>query len=183
MQTSNESLDDLVQCLIGGIPITFLIDSGSKVNIIKGKDWNTLTQKKAVVWNLEERPTDILTPYASGQALDIKHRFQSTINIPGISEKIVSFYIIDKGEISLLGKETAKQMGLLRLGLSTNCINHVNAFQKIKNVAVKLTIDPKVKPVQQPLRRMPISVEARVEERLKEALEKNIIEKVTEPSA
>lgn len=93
----------------GGILITFLIDSGSKANIIKGKDWDTLKEQKAVIWDLEERPIDVLTPYASDRALDIKYRFQSTINVPDTTEKIASFYVIDKGEISLLGKETAKQ--------------------------------------------------------------------------
>lgn len=74
-------------------------------------------------------------------------------------------------------------MGLLKLSLSTNRINQVTAFPNITNVVIKLTIDPKVRPIQQPLKRIPISVEARMEERLKKAPEKDIIEKVTEPSA
>lgn len=40
--------DELIECLVGGVPKTFLIDSGCKVNIIQGDDWEILTQKEAV---------------------------------------------------------------------------------------------------------------------------------------
>lgn len=59
--------------------------------------------------------------------------------------------MVDEGEISL-GKETAKQLGLLRLGLNVNSINQVSIFPKIKGVVVGLIVDPKVEPIQQPLR-------------------------------
>ena len=90
--------------------------------------------------------------------------------------------MVDKGEISLLGKETAKKLGILKLGPNINKIDKVTAFPKIKDVIVKLTINPHVKPVQQPLRRVPISVEKLVEEKLQEALQSDIIERVLRPS-
>lgn len=49
-------------------------------------------------------------------------------------------------------------------------------------VKVKLSIDPSIKHVQQPLWRIAISVEKRVEEKFEEALRNNIIEKVEVPS-
>ncbi|XP_044760910.1 uncharacterized protein K02A2.6-like [Coccinella septempunctata] len=55
-------------------------------------------------------------------------------------------------------------------------------FPKIKDITVKLSIDHTIKPVKQPLRRIPIAVEAQVEEKLKEALQNDIIEHVTGPS-
>lgn len=45
-----------------------------------------------------------------------------------------------------------------------------------------MTIDPRVKPVQQPVRRVPIAVEEKVENKLNEALARDIIEKVMQPS-
>ncbi|XP_074032658.1 uncharacterized protein [Leptinotarsa decemlineata] len=41
--------DELIECKVGGVSITLLIDSGSKANIINGRDWKLLTNKKAVV--------------------------------------------------------------------------------------------------------------------------------------
>lgn len=181
---SGPNVDDgLVQCVVGGVLITVLIDSGSRVNIIKGEDWNRITKNKAVVWDIDPQTNDVLNPYGSEQPLKIKHRFQTTINTPGAPETITHFYVVEKGEIFLLGKETAKQIGVLKIGTNINQISQTTTFSKNKNVIVKLTIDPDVKPVKQPLRRIPISVETLVEEKLSEALKKDIIEKVTEPSA
>lgn len=91
--------------------------------------------------------------------------------------------MVDKGEIFLLGKETVKKLGILKLGLNINNVDKVAGFPKVKDVIVKLTINPHAKPVQQPLKRVPISVEKQVEEKLKAALQSNIIERVMELSA
>lgn len=140
-------------CKIGGTPLTLLIDSGSKVNIIAGNDWNLLKQKKAAVWNINTRTDNILKPYAAERPLEVKYQFDTTVSVAGTAEVITSFYVVEKGETSILGKETAKQLGILKLGLN---INHVETkaiiFPKIRNLTVKLTIDPSVKPVRQPLR-------------------------------
>ena len=45
-----------------------------------------------------------------------------------------------------------------------------------------LSIDKSVKPVQQPIRRIPISLEAQVEKKLEDALKLGIIEPVLGPS-
>lgn len=47
---------------------------------------------------------------------------------------------------------------------------------------VKLSVDPYVKPVQQPMRRFPIAVENQVEDKLNAGLQRDIIEKVNGPS-
>lgn len=65
---------------------------------------------------------------------------------------IAPFYVVNNGDISIIGKTTAKQLGILKLGLEVNKIEKITPFPKIKDVIVKLSIDPKVKPVQQPVR-------------------------------
>ena len=66
--------------------------------------------------------------------------------------------------------------------MDVNKIKKCSIFPTLKNIVVKLTIDPYVKPVQQPLRRIPIAVEKLVEEKLESALQRGIIEKVDGPS-
>ncbi|KAH8236225.1 hypothetical protein KR032_010156, partial [Drosophila birchii] len=56
-------------------------------------------------------------------------------------------------------------------------------FPKWKGVQIKLWIDPEVKPVQQPLRRIPVALEDKVAAKLKDALDRDIIKKVTGPSS
>lgn len=91
--------------------------------------------------------------------------------------------MVEAGDISILGKETAKRLGIPKLGLEVNQVDNPCPFPTIKNITVKLTIDQSVKPVRQPLRRVPISVEKQIEEKLEEALRSDIIERVKEPSA
>ncbi|VEN55440.1 unnamed protein product, partial [Callosobruchus maculatus] len=177
--------DDMIQCLLGGVWLTVLIDSGSKANIIRDKDWEFISNSNAVLWDLTSETTDVLKSYASGNPLEIKCKFVTTIKIPDGSEIITPFYVVNNGDVSLIGKETAKQLGVLKLGLNINQIQATNLkpFPKTKNIVIKLSIDPYVKPVRQPARRIPISVEEEVESKLNEALESDIIEGVTEPSA
>ncbi|KAG5897166.1 hypothetical protein JTB14_020895 [Gonioctena quinquepunctata] len=145
--------DELIECKVGGIPLTLLIDSGSKANIINGRDWEVLTKRQAVVWNIDSQSKNILKPYAAQQSLDIRHQFQTTVGTSDRREIITSFFVVDEGELSILGKDSAKRLGVLKLGLGVNCIQDVSVFPKVKNVKVSLTIDKTVKPVQQPLRR------------------------------
>lgn len=109
-------------------------------------------RQKAVVWNMDSKTTDVLKSYATGQALQIRHRFPTTIDIPSRQEIVSSFYVIDAGNSSLLGMSTAKQLGIFKLGPNINQIETVSSFPKIKDVILKLNIDPNFKPVQQPLR-------------------------------
>ncbi|KAH8308532.1 hypothetical protein KR059_008033, partial [Drosophila kikkawai] len=54
----------------------------------------------------------------------------------------------------------------------------VTPFPKWKGLPVKLSINPDVKPIQQPLRRIPIALEDKVTSKLEEALALDIIERV-----
>ncbi|KAG5865353.1 hypothetical protein JTB14_037363 [Gonioctena quinquepunctata] len=170
--------DELIECKVEGIPLTLLIDSGSKANIINGRDWEVLTKRQAVVWNIDSQSKNILKPYAAQQSLDIRHQFQTTVGTSDRREIITSFFVVDEGEFSILGKDLAKRLGVLKLGLGVNCIQDVSVFTKVKNVKVSLTIDKTVKPVQQPLRRVPVAVEALVEAKLNEAIRRDVIEPV-----
>ncbi|KAH8283371.1 hypothetical protein KR054_000174, partial [Drosophila jambulina] len=54
----------------------------------------------------------------------------------------------------------------------------ITPFPKWKGVTVKLLIDPSIRPIQQPMRRIPAAIEAKVLSKLEEALSNDIIEPV-----
>ncbi|XP_058987406.1 uncharacterized protein K02A2.6-like [Musca domestica] len=91
--------------------------------------------------------------------------------------------VIEHGEQSLLGKDTAIKLGVLKLGIGINHVEKLQPFNKIAGIKVNLSIDTTVRPIQQPLRRVPVAVEDRVEAKLNEALALDIIEPVIGPSA
>lgn len=78
-------------------------------------------------------------------------------------ETKTSFFVIEKGQQPLMGKETAQKLGVLKIGLPSTHQHSVhrvktnsNAFPKMKGITVTLPIDRSVPPVIQPLRRCPI---------------------------
>lgn len=91
---------------------------------------------------------------------------------------LIIFYGIENRDISLLGKKTAQRIGALKLGVSGNQIEKNTVFNNIKIISISLSINSNIKPIRQPLRRVPIEMEDKVEERLQEALEMNFIELV-----
>jgi hypothetical protein len=55
--------------------------------------------------------------------------------------------------------------------------------EKLKSFQLEIPIDPEVKPVIQPLRRIPFNLRDKVEKTLNELLDLDIIERVEEPSS
>ena len=68
------------------------------------------------------------------------------------------------------------------MGLQIRNVDLVKPFPKIHGISIKLTINQNVKPVQQPLRRIPIALEETVSQKLDEALQSGITEAVCGPS-
>ncbi|XP_031333862.1 uncharacterized protein LOC116163872 [Photinus pyralis] len=155
--------DGLIEYIVGGVKITMLIDSGSKVNVINGTDWKTLTRNKTVVWELSLNSEKTLKPYASG-TLRVDHKFRSTITVGTRQEIIADFFVIEGGDVSLVGKDTYRSStGNTEDGFGRKCISGKHVVSENQE-------------------RVPITVEEAVERKLDETLRKGIIEKVREPS-
>lgn len=82
-----------------------------------------------------------------------------------------------------MGRDTAIKINVLRLSLNVNRIEEPTPFPKWKGVKVKLCIDPEIRPVQQPVRRIPVALEEKVQAKLGEAFKRDIIEPVMGPSS
>ena len=110
------------------------------------------------------------------------------------------FYVVEGNHGSLLGKDSATRINLLRAGpkksFPLNTLSTQNTVEgivskypsvfsgagKLKHFQVKIHIDPTVTPVIQPLRRLPYHTRAKVSEELDRLLKLDIIEPVEGPT-
>ena len=98
-----------------------------------------------------------------------------------------------QGEPSL-GRESATELGILKLQVPLNCVVRVDQSEmtarfkdlftgigKLKDFQLKLQVDEQVQPVVQPLRRPTFSLKEKIEKKLGELLREDIIEQVEYP--
>lgn len=183
--------DELVWCEVGGVSIEMLIDSGSTYNMIDDKTWKYM-QRNNVTTTCERIEGNKRFLAYGKYPLNLLNVFEALIVIKdgkNIIKDIATFYVIENGQQPLLGKATARAMGLLILGLPSTHDQKVNSvqikrspFPKIKSVQIIIPVDPKVKPVQQSLRRCPIALVTKMREKIEELLATDIIEKVSQAS-
>ncbi|XP_022826768.1 uncharacterized protein K02A2.6-like [Spodoptera litura] len=169
-----------VKCMIGGVVVDMLVDSGCKVNLISDKTWYSLKKQNIKVSNQIQKPNKRLVPYGSEIPLNVAGSFEAIIST-GIKETIGTFYVINGGTRDLLGKDSAVKLNVLKIGLGINQVE-AKEFPKFKNVLVEIPIDDTIKPVVQPYRRIPIPLEQKVNEKIQELLDWDIIEEVSQPS-
>lgn len=96
-----------------------MIDSGSKYNIIDESTWVYLRNKGATIKNIKPSNKK-LSAYAQDGELNIMCTFNASIMIVDTaSSKPIDacFYVVKGGRQNLLGRETAKQLGVLLIGL------------------------------------------------------------------
>ena len=87
-----------------------------------------------------------------------------------------------------MGRKTAMELGVLRLGLGVNTVNTPDIDEKYKacfegvgkltDYQVKIHVNKEVNPVAQHPRRVPFSLREKVERKLHELEQMDIIEKV-----
>ena len=96
--------------------------------------------------------------------------------------------------MSPLGKTTATELGVLKVGINIAVVTtkavklkqqHPDVFEgvgKLKNKQISLDIDPTVKPVAQPYRRIPFNLREKIQDKTTELLDLGIIEPVEGPA-
>ena len=106
-----------------------------------------LMKKNAVMWNIRFESGHQLKAYGNA-ALTIKVVFEAVIEIKCSTNLMSTFYVIEHGEQSLIGKDTAIKLGVLKLGIGINHVEKLQSFNKIARIKVNLAIDTTVRPVQ-----------------------------------
>lgn len=179
----NVNTGSTASCMIGGTKVDMLIDSGCNHNLITDKTWLSMKENHSKVTNQNKDPQKKFVAYGSGTPLKLLGSFEAEILLGKRSEN-ATFYVISGGTQNLLGKVTATSLGVLQINLPTD-VNKVEmtAFPKFKDVLVEIPIDESIKPVAQPYRRIPIPLETRIEQKISELLQADIIEEVKGPSS
>ena len=139
--------------------------------------------------SLAATPDKKLYPYASSQPLPVKGSFKCTVSVCDRSTKAEVLVIKGRG-MSLLGKITATELGVLKVGINIAMVTskadslkqqYPEVFEgvgKLKNKQIPLDIDPTVKPIAQPFRRIPFNLRGKIRDKTKELLDIGITEPV-----
>ena len=169
--------------------LTILVDSGATTNIVSEETWKRLKAKHINCHSSTNPSCKELYAYATDKPLPVKGTFSCEVQA-GDKKTQAEFMVIRGKGISLLGRETAIKLGVLMIGVGVAVVTSTNqALQqqypevfngigKLKGKQITLDIDPKVKPVVQPYRRIPFNLRDMVEEKIEELLQKDIIEPV-----
>jgi len=163
--TSPEKID----VTVGGVVVAMLIDSGASTVI----DKNLRSKLKQDKIKCVSRKSDKkLYAYGSKQLLKVLGTFSALAREQG-KEAEAEFVVINGEGAALLGRETAIQLGVSKLGTrictvtsnETIMSNYKEIFEgagKLKNYQVKLHVNPDVPPVAQPVWRTPFSLRDKV---------------------
>lgn len=174
--------DGEMQCEIGGVPVSVVIDSGSKYNLLSQSNWEQLKSSKVVVSN-QRREAPVVFKAYGGQPLPLIGAFNAMLKVGNVSD-MAEFYVVKGAGKILIGRDTATSMGVLRISAPVNEIevNGSCELGTIKDIVVDIPIKTDVVPVVQPYRRIPVALEKQVDKKIDELLSKGIIEPVNEPA-
>ena len=183
----------IVTIVVGDVQLpNVLIDSGATCNLLGQGTWEWLKSQKVKCQTRKEAKT--LFPYGNTEPLPTLGTFTADITSVDTGATCKTDFVVINGDgRSLLCRETAEKLDLLRVG-PTHIVNSVSAEADIKEkytelfdgvgllkgYELKLNIDDSVKQVAQPVRRIPFGVREKVERKLDELLESGIIEEVPE---
>lgn len=195
MNVSSNTKHNVIPVLIGGVKTDVIIDSGCDTNVICEETWRRLKKEGAKCTT--KRCTKKLYPYTSSTPLETVTCFNAGVRA-GDKEMDADFVVIKEKADTLLSSKTAVSLGVLKIGLNIQNVATTEAddnsdivdsfkplftgFGKLQGRQVKLTVNPEVKPKAQPLRRTPFGLRGKVEEKIQELIDKDIIEPVEKPT-
>nr|XP_054762076.1 uncharacterized protein LOC129268563 [Lytechinus pictus] len=178
---------------IGGHNVPMIIDSGASVNIVDGTVWDWMRGRDR---RLRFTPSHIkIFGYGSRQQLPVLGEFTSRMQSKDTKKSThAKIVIVDGNGGCLLSRETAITLGLLTIHPGLNSIKSqtpirdnyrqdiitkypavFNGFGKLVDYQVHVHVDHEVKPVAQPPRRIPFHLRKKVEGKIDELLDKDII--------
>ena len=177
-----------------GVTKAFLIDTGSCINVIDERTFNTFESKPQLMTN--DKPA---YGYGTNKPLDIIGKFETDIKINSSIIK-ANFLVIKNGHCCILSKQTALDLNLIQFNFGVSEIKanikddvqvkydkelrslYSDVFQnkigKLKNFKMKFQVDETIEPVQDKFRHTPFNLRDKIERELNEIVENDIIERV-----
>ena len=132
-------------------------------------------------------------PYGSAEPLKTAGCFVAKVTVRNVTVEAEFTVIEGKGQ-ALLGRETATQLNVLCLAedVRVNVLKQEDIFDKykscfeglgkLKDFQLDIPIDQNVKPVAQPMRRVPFSMRDKLEQKLNELVDLDVIERAEGPT-
>ena len=172
----------------GGVRLEgVLVNSGSTCNVIDRATWEMLKEKK--VKCISRKSKRKLYSYGSNEPLTTAGEFDTELRYKG-KRCHVCFIVVEEKARAILSRETSEELAILKLEINAikeetllrdfpECFKGVG---KLKGFQAKLHIDESVKPVAQKLRPPPYGLRDKIEQKLKELVDCDVIEPVEGPT-
>ena len=190
------NLKPMYSVSIANRPVEMIIDSGSSCNILNTAIACELQQQGVTLQKCHR----VVHPYKS-EPIIARQNLTTTV-AAGSKSLEAEFLIISGNEPPLLGKTTAENLGILRVGPPVNNVNTVQTAEsqthvdqilsslpgicdgigKLKGHQVHLYVDSNVTPVAERRSRTPFHLRPQVEKEIEKLLKADIIEPVTGPT-
>ncbi|XP_071500346.1 uncharacterized protein [Diadema antillarum] len=195
---------------IADIEIDMLVDTGASVNIIDARTYEWM-RGRASPTDLRLTPTHIrLFPYGATTPLPVIGEFSARTSCSTQLSTTARFVVVHGSSGCLLGRDTAAALQLIRVGdesvQETNhnasaihidahlASHHVDdlqrqypevfaGFGKLTEYKVRVHVDPDIAPIAQPARRIPFHLREKVDQKLQELIDMDIIEPVSGPTS
>ena len=177
---------------MGNVDLKMIIDPGASCNIIGKQLCNFLKENHVAC--ISPKSTKELYAYGTQEPLKIAGTFTATVKCNSKTIHDVEFVVIDGKGQALLGRDTALKLGVIKhihnvtepttapKDIFDKYLECFKGVGKLKSFQLEIPIDPEVEPVIQSLRRIPFNLRDKVEKKLNELLDLDIIERVEEPS-
>lgn len=180
----SKNKDCMINVSIAGVNCEMMIDTGCSVNIVNSAVWELLQDRVKL-----QPTTHKLYAYGSSTALEVLGTFTAPMVANGIQIQ-AEFRVKEGTDVPLLSYESAKALRVIHVqvcavGTTSVLDKYTDCFEglgKLKNYKLKLHIDETVKPIAQPVRRVPFPVRKQIDNEIEKLLELDIIEKVCGPS-
>lgn len=165
-----------INLLAGGVELRVLIDSGANCNVIDEHTFKNMCQKGFAHSSVPFSTT--IGTYGSDRKLGVTKKITTEIQI-GNKRQEADFLVIDGRAISVLGYQTSLNLGVLKIGLNINSLNYAHQIiGKLKDTQINLRLNQNVTPVVQALRRIPITLQELVGQKIDSLIANDIIEPV-----
>lgn len=179
---------------IDDVPIEILIDSGADINLIDGNTFKEIIKSRP---NLTLKETNCKPKAYGNIPIPLIGEFFATLT-NGPRRKAHKVFVTKARQGgNILSKRASIELGFIttpqvksitrRIPKTTKEIldRHLPSLEglgRMKDFQLKIRIDNNVVPVAQPPRRTPFHIQQAVEEKIKEMLDNNIIERVEGPT-
>ena len=172
--------------------IYFIIDSGASCNLISEQIFNQIAGGKVDLSACDKK----VFAYAATKPIELKGKCSLNVCVPQTQKSLLlDFYVTSGKAPTLLGRKASKMLGLLKVGVLLQVTENRRAalkakfpkvfsgLGKLKGYQLKFHIDEKVQPVAQPVRRIPFSRRAKVEQKIEELVQLDVLEKAKGPTS